>query len=109
MSRTPQQTDDQPAVPVRTLLRPSTYRELTAHAALRRLTLAELLSKLADASLHPIDMPKPQTPRRRYTRLGATDREQVRRRAAHGEKHTTLAHVYGVSVATIGNIVKEQP
>jgi len=47
--------DAPPSVLVKTFLRPYTYRQLTGHAAQRGLTLSELLSLLADASLQPVD------------------------------------------------------
>lgn len=63
---------DEPSVPIKTWLRPSTYRQFVAHAAQRRITVGELLSRLADASLKPIErtaevvqakrVPRPLTP-----------------------------------------------
>lgn len=53
-------TDD-PCVQVRTWLRPSTFRQLTGHAVNRGLTLDQLLSKLADASLRPTEIPPERT------------------------------------------------
>lgn len=49
---------DGPVVPVKTFLRPSTYKQLTGHAANRGMKLPMLLSLLADASLKPIDAPE---------------------------------------------------
>ena len=68
---------DDPCVPVRTWLRPSTYRELTGHARRRGVSLDLLLSKLADASLHPVDWPGDQTvkPTRKPRRVLTADDE----------------------------------
>lgn len=46
-------SDEAPSVPVRTLLRQSTFRQLLAHADARKVTVGELLCMLADASLKP--------------------------------------------------------
>lgn len=65
---------DDPIVPVKAWLRPWTFRQLTAHAVTRGITVGELLSRLADASLQPVEKrariiaPKTSQPSRRRTK-----------------------------------------
>jgi len=113
---------DDPCVPVRTMLRPSTFRQLAGHAALRGMTVAEIVSKLADASLKPVEFPKPRvaTPsgmqvftekgkkrHKKHVRLGTAQRAEVRRLLAEGAAPAALAELFEVSRSTIANIEKE--
>lgn len=100
---------DDPCVPVRTWLRPSTYRELTGHARRRGMNLDVLLSKLADASLHPVDWPGDQTvkPTRKPRRvLTADELEQAQAMRGAGETLAAIAERFDISVASASRNTK---
>lgn len=83
-------SNDAPAVPVHTWLRTSTYRQLAAHGAQRGLTVPELLSRLADASLKPV--------KQKHTRITPHMLADARRRLAK-ESLSDIAADHGVSRA----------
>lgn len=59
--KTPTPTDDSPIVPVRTMLRPSTYRALAEVAKEKGIEdVGTLLTRLADLSLHRKTPAKPK-------------------------------------------------
>lgn len=80
--------NDPRIVPVKTWLRPETYRQLQAHADRRETTVAGLLSSLADASLKP---------KQQYTRISAPMILAARDRIAAGDSLTAIAAEYGCS------------
>lgn len=119
---------DAPVVPVKTFLRPSTYKQLTGHAANRGMSLPNLLSLLADAALKPVEWPKPRedTPapvvvaepmpgsdvaeglRKPHVRLDQEQRAQVAAMYATGAwSKAQLGIKFRVSQATIANILRE--
>jgi len=97
--------DAPPSVPVKTFLRPSTYRQLTGHAAQRGMTVAELVSKLADASLKPV--PKRKRVHKPHVFLDNTQRAEVRELVARGHHPANVAALFEVSEGTVKNILKE--
>jgi len=91
--------DAPPSVLVKTFLRPYTYRQLTGHAAQRGLTLSELLSLLADASLRPVDgLP---ARRRRNTRRVADYDAEIRAMNADGMNDSQIGRALGFTPTTI--------
>ncbi|MEQ6899271.1 hypothetical protein [Microbacterium sp. KR10-403] len=96
---------DAPCVQVRTWLRPSTFRQLTGHAANRGLTLGELISKLADAALRPTEIPPERTAatstgRKRRRSLTADERAQAQMMRDAGDTLATIAEYFDISVAS---------
>ena len=100
--------NDDPVVQVKTWLRPSTFRELTGHARRRGMDLALLLSKLADASLHPVEVapertvsePTP-TGRKRRRVLTADDWAEAQAMRDAGATLTAIGERFDVSPATV--------
>ena len=82
---------DQRIVPVKTWLRPDTYRKLDAHAQRRATTVDALLSTLADAATTP------PRPKQQYTRITAAMITTARSRLAAGETLSAIAADYGCS------------
>lgn len=82
---------EQRIVPVKTWLRPDTYRKLDAHAQRRSTTVDALLSNLADA------VATPPRPKQQYTRITAAMITAARTRLAAGETLTAIAADYGCS------------
>lgn len=83
---------EQRIVPVKTWLRPDTYRKLDAHAQRRSTTVDALLSTLADAAITT-----PPRPKQQYTRITAAMITATRSRLAAGETLTAIAADYGCS------------
>lgn len=86
--------DAPPSVLVKTFLRPYTYRQLTAHAATRGITLDVLLSRLADASLHPVKKPSAR-------RVAADHDEQIRELNGQGLNDSEIGRRLGFSNSAI--------
>lgn len=103
--------DDSPSVLVKTYLRPSTYRELYGHGQRRGATVGELLSKLADASIRPAERIVDRAPvadRKQPVQLSLEDRRELARlRFEEDVSPLELADRFGVSRATVGNILRE--
>ena len=86
---------DEPCVPVKALLRPSTYRVFAGHAKAMGLEVGDLLSRLADRAVKPADLatePKPRRPR-------AEDAIDARIRELNAQhlNDTEIAKIIGMS------------
>lgn len=85
---------DAPCVPVRSLLRPSTYRALAPIAEQRGTDVGGLLALLADRSIAPKPQPEP-TPRR-YFRATQEQLDAVRRMNRDGDTDAEIAEALGI-------------
>lgn len=93
-----------PEVPVKVLLKQSTFRQLYAHAEYRSTTVADLLSRLADASLVPL----PDQGRKPLVRLSDEDRAVARRLLLEeGWSRHAVAARFDVSLGTVANILRD--
>lgn len=83
-----------PCVPVRSMLRPSTYRALAPIAEQRGTDVGGLLALLADRSIAP--KPKPEPKPRRYFRATQEQLDTVRRMNREGATDGEIADALGI-------------
>lgn len=96
---------DAPCVVVKTMLRPSTYRDLRGHAAVRGVDVGELLSRLADASLHRDPEMVQNGQPRKLTDVQVT--EMLALRSTGRWSQSALAKRFGVSQPTISRLCSD--
>ncbi|WP_374978124.1 RNA polymerase sigma factor [Microbacterium trichothecenolyticum] len=120
---------DDPAVPIRSLLRPSTFQVFERQAKRSGTTVGEMLSRLADAAVvrppapavsapepveapaDPEPIPSPQKPTRaRKASVQLTDEQRlevVRLRSKENLTHQQIADTFGVHYQTVRNILRD--
>lgn len=106
--------DDSPAVLVRTVLRPSTYKEFARHAKELHLEVGDLLSRLADRAVGTAPVtapapaavavdraPKPTDERHRTPRVEDPIDRRIRTLNADGLTDTAIACAVGLSQPSV--------
>lgn len=86
---------DEPCVPVKALLRPSTYRVFAGHAKAMGLEVGDLLSRLADRAVKPADLPV--APKTRRPRAEDAIDARIRELNAQHMNDTEIAKIIGMS------------